>query len=290
MTSAYKTTCPFCGGHNFYVTPQNGMSYCFNCTHTEYEQGQAKQEKIRFHAVEDLRNYYTEVTAYYHSCLGSQEHAYLRERGIKDSTIEELKIGFCPASTHALYLSPIGIDSGIVNTTRSPTLADRIVFPYWLDGKVTDIRGRSLTDTEMKYKSPFHSAYYRGADYSFLTKTGPAKTVVVTEGEIKAILPNQEGLSTVGLPGMNSFRKISTSTYLKIVLCFDNQRRTRQHLLASIKRYAEKLSCDVWIATLPLRGKEKQDIDSYIMQYGIDSYKKVIASAVPFRTWLHYAY
>lgn len=289
---SYKILCPNCGGHNFYVTPQNGKSFCFNCRYFEQE-GSYKEENdsIRSDYVENIRRYYTELTEYYHSCLGEKERRYLGERGITDTTIQNLKIGYCPDSSHMLYISPLSQEAGIADTKYRPFLANRIVFPYWFDGSVTDIRGRTLASNDtMKYKSPYRSAFYRGADYAYQIKIESSKTLVVTEGEIKSIIPQQEGLQTVGLPGMNSFRKVSVFPCQKIVLCFDNQRNKRRDLLLSIKRYAEKLNKDVYIATLPLRNKEKQDIDSYIISYGIDAYKKIIQSAVPYKTWLRYAY
>lgn len=290
---SYKIICPECGGHNFYVTPENGKSFCFNCRYFEQENSYNEvHARIRSEYIDSIRKYYTELAAYYHSCLGEKERRYLLERGITDRTIQNLKIGFCPSSSHVLYLSLLAQESGIADAKYKPFLANRIVFPYWFDGYVTDIRGRTLNnnDSDIKYKSPYKSAFYRGADYAYQIKVEPSKTLVVTEGEIKSIIPQQEGLQTVGLPGMNSFRKISIASCQKIVLCFDNQRQKRRELLLSIKTYAEKLNQDVYIATLPLRNKEKQDIDSYIITYGVDAYKKVIQNAVPYKTWLRYAY
>lgn len=285
---SYKTTCPNCGGHNFYVTEHNGVKYCFNCAYVEKEGYAEENIKVRSLHVEEIRKYYTEVTRYYHSCLDTKHRDFLHQRGIEDSTIERLQIGFCPNSSHQLYVHPLAEESGI-SIKREPFLSNRIIFPYWFEGKVTDMRGRTVDMDELKYKSPFKSAYYRGADYAYNVSALPEETIVITEGEIKSILPEQFGLPTKGLPGMNAERTISVGTFKKVVLCFDNQRYNRKQLIMAIKRWAQKLP-NPFIATLPLRGKDKQDIDGYILQYGIDSYKQVIAAAMPYEKWKGYVY
>ena len=285
---SYKTTCPNCGKGNFYVTEENGMKYCFNCTYVEKD-GAIEQTKVRSEHIDSIRNYYNELVEYYHSCLDTEHVTFLHNRGITDDTIQRLKIGYCPNSAHVLYTHPLAKESGM-SIKNEPFLADRIVFPYWFDNQVTDIRGRSLVlQGAEKYKSPFHSAYFRGADYAYNVKTISEKTIVVTEGEIKSILPEQHGLPTKGLPGMNANRMIAVAPFQKVVICFDNQRHKRADLIRAIKRLAQRIP-NVFIATLPLRGKDKQDIDSYILSYGVDAYKQVIAAAMPYDRWRGYVY
>ena len=286
---SYKTLCPQCGKSNFYVTEHNGTKYCFNCAYLEKD-GDYEDVKVRSENIEGIREYYRELTEYYHSCLEPKHRIFLNERGITDTTIERLKIGYCPNSSHVLYTHPLGKESGLVLSTKEPFLSDRVIFPYWFDNQVTDMRGRSLVlHGAEKYKSPFHSAYFRGADYAYNISTTPEKTIVITEGEIKSILPEQEGLPTKGLPGMNANRQITVSPFKNMVICFDNQRHKRIELIRAIKRIAQRIP-NVKIATLPLRGKEKQDIDSYILNYGIDAYKQVISAALPYDVWKGYVY
>lgn len=284
--SSYKTTCPKCNGNNFYVTVHNQKSYCFNCGFFEMngEYKQIQQSKN----IDTIRQIYTELTDYYHSCLDTPHIKYLHERGIDDNSIQKFKIGYCPESSHILYLHPVSKEAGI-QIHKKPFLADRIVFPYFFCDEVTDIRGRAWNNKHTeKYKTCYNGTYFRGAEYVYNANELPQdkeQTIVITESEIKAILPSQYGIPTWGLPGITTKRIINHRG--KKILCFDNQVNHRRELLAAIKRWIDRIP-DLWIATMPLRGKMKQDIDEYILHYGIGAFRSVINAAIPNQLWLQY--
>lgn len=278
----YKTTCNECGGHNFYITEQNHMGYCFNCSYTEHGTEQIiikPSEHIPF-----FRELYTELTAYYHSCVDNAR-LYLHARGITDTLIDTYKIGYCPSSSHTLYLHPYAKESGITIQNK-PFLADRITFPYWIQDKVCDIRGRAIGENERKYLGLFHSSKFRGALFGF-NANPKANIDVITEGEIKAILGSLSDYTVRALPGIRSNRKTSIYLSEKQVICFDNQKKHKRDVDLAIDKLARRLT-NPFIATLPLRGKEKQDIDSYILDFGIESFNAVIRAAIPYDVWRQY--
>jgi DNA primase len=280
---SYKTECPKCQGHNFYVTEHNGIRYCFNCGYVEKE-GYGEQVKVRSEHIPVFRDLYKELAFYYHSNLDTEHRNYLYERGLTDESINRLQIGYCPDSSHILYTHPLAIESGVAYKGKA-FLANRIIFPYWVENEVTDLRGRIFQiNDDRKYLSLFQSGYFRGADYAYLPSTNPSDTIVITEGEIKAILPEQYNIPTKGIPGMLSQRQISIYPYKKAILCFDNQRYGRRQLFAAIKKWVERIP-HILIATLPLRGKDKQDIDSYILSYGVQAFQDVLKNAIPYNTW-----
>jgi hypothetical protein len=279
-----KTTCPECGKHNFYVA--NGFGYCFNCFYKQNIDGSAVQDRVRSDYIEDIRALYKELAYYYHSCLSTSHRKYLLDRGITDDDITRLKIGYCPNSFHIAYKSHIAKEAGIFN--KVPHLEGRIIFPYWYYDEITNLQGRAYdcTDISRKYLLPFHSSYYRGADYAFTSKIEyKGSLCVITEGPIKAIL-SARLFETYGLAGTNSLTKIPYP-YEQYVLCFDNQRKNRKQLIYAIRRAADNYGSKV--ATLPLYGKDKQDIDSFILDYGLEEYRKIIEQAIDIEQWRKYA-
>lgn len=279
-----KIQCPNCGGKNFYITEHNGLGYCFNCAYTE--RSSETREIIKpSQNIPTFREIYTELTSYYHSCVDTHARAYLHARGITDSMIDTFKIGYCPLSSHTLYMHPLSTEAGIAIDNK-PVLSDRIVFPYWMADKVCDIRGRAINESKYKYLSLHKRGIYRGAILGF-NATPVTDVDIITEGEIKAIVGSLSGYTIRALPGIRSPRRTSIFTSNKQIICFDNQKSNRYDIYNAIHKLAERLP-NPFVATLPLRGKDKQDIDSYILSYGIESFQSVIKGAISYNKWKEY--
>ncbi len=298
MSRWQKQDCPSCGCNDYTLTEDNGFGFCFQCGYKEQDNQTEVKKPERSKYKKEIRAFYTEVTEYFHRCLYDNYEAlkYLYFRGITDDTIEELKLGFIPRGNHPLCKLPECLEAGLTKDGVSWMLGNRVSFPFFVTEdkvkQVCDIWGRSIDPScnpKYRYLAPNHSAYQRWADYPYLVDTGHRdQTVVITEGIIKPILPYQEGMSTIGFPGTLSRRKFTPYQKQKVVICFDNQVKNRRQLVAAIKKQAERYS-NPYVATLPLRGKEKQDIDSYIQDYGISEYRKIIDNALPYREWKHLA-
>lgn len=279
----YKTTCPRCGGNDFYVTPHNGMGYCFHCTYLE-KNGDAKEVTQLTYSIEAVRNAYKYLADYYHSSLTDTARTYLNSRGFDDTTIQKLKLGYIPEECPKMLDKALARDTGLFVDGKS-VLSGRISFPYLVGEAVTDIRGRSLDKTNpVKYKSPLGSSETRGAlfPYNFDDSTDAH---VVTEGEIKAAISSQAGVPAVALPGIVSWRP-RVRCGVKQVIVFDSttNRSTREITFRAIDNLANKL-VDPYVAMLPLRGHDKMDIDTYILTYGEDEYRLLIHNALPYTEW-----
>jgi DNA primase len=279
----YKSQCPECLGKNLYITPHNGLEYCFNCGYThgtgEYT------PRTRFEDIRGIREFYTDLAIYYHGCLDTAHVEYLHARGITDDAISRYGIGYCPNSTHVLYTNTLAAHAGMA-VKGMPFMAGRIVFPYWYDGYVTDIRGRAFDCvSDKKYLSPRKDAFYRGADYPYnaihLDLDAP---LVITEGEIKAIAAGMAGIPTIALPGIQSMRPKIINRYGKNdIVCFDTQSGQAR---LDIRRAIFKLHdiIGIRVATLPeLKGKG--EIDTHILAYGPESFKRIVSRALEFNLW-----
>lgn len=291
MGKSYKTTCPSCGNDNFYVTPSNGLSYCFNaaCGHWEKDGDipQTPRKRLRSENLNEIRQFYEQVASYYHNSLDSRAIAFLHQRGFNDETIQKMQLGYIPCGRHPLYKSSIAKEAGLATKAGEAFLGDRIAFPYLVSNNgVTDIRGRAIDpNDELKYKSPFGDVYARGADYPYNYQLSDAPRLIITEGEIKADLATQSGFPTIALPGMSNWRDgFRQKQGQEIIILFDSQEHNNQDVRAAIRKVANRLD-DAKVATLPLFGKKKQDIDSFIIDYGTNIFKMVVDSALDFQVW-----
>lgn len=279
----YKTTCPRCGGNDFYVTPHNGMGYCFHCTYLE-KSGESREVTQLTYSIEAVREVYKYLADYYHSCLTEEARVYLNSRGFDDGTIERLRLGYITEECPKMLDKALARDTGLFVDGKS-VLAGRISFPYLVGNAVTDIRGRSLDKTHpVKYKSPMGSSEIRGAVFPYNYEDSHT-THVVTEGEIKAAISSQAGVPAVALPGIVSWRP-RLRCGEKQVIIFDSttNRSTREITFRAIDSLAGKL-VNPYVAMLPLRGNDKMDIDSYILSYGEEEYRLIVQNALPYDEW-----
>ena len=276
MARGYKDTCPGCSGKNLWITPDNGMSYCYNCGYCNFDSNTPQVKQERYHDVTAIRQLYTELTAYYHSNV-DHVRKYLHNRGLTDEEINTYKIGYCPSGSHKIYQSEHAEAAGIVKHNGMAFLGDRVTFPYWNSIYVTDIRGRAVGDDERRYLSPFGGSFHRGADYPFAWSND---SEVITEGEFKAIALRRAGFQAIGVPGITNIRPKSMYS----IICFDSDTK-KEHVQRAILRIA-KYRKDIRIATIPLRkGEEKMGADDYIEKYGIEAMKLVLNAALSLKEW-----
>jgi hypothetical protein len=241
---------------------------------------------------------YVDALDFYRSALDKNHKEYLKQRGISDEYIDLFKIGFCPPKNLPVYRNAAAIDSGLYRTDGVPSLSERIIFPYIAYNEVTDMRGRCLDDQEPKYKSPFNQSYARGAIYPFnfnraTEKSKETKTIVITEGEIKALVGDQFGFAVVGLPGMTNWRSGFIDGYndvfgIRIVVVFDNsvQLDDKIRIDRAIKKLTNHLPC-FYVGVLPLLGEHKMDIDTFLLHKngGERRFKDIIDESIPYERY-----
>lgn len=217
---------------------------------------------------------------------------YLMSRGFKEEILNKFKLGFCSTTYYDEYSDEIAEDAGILRQ-KFPLLSNRITIPYIVDGEVTDIRGRTLekvfnykpnTPKYLSLSGPYDA---RGAVYLFNHDAIKlSNTVMITEGEFKALAAIQNGYPCVATPGISRWHD-SWTEQLKgkeVILIPDNEitfgRRKPGYIMA--KLLSNKIA-NLKVATLPLKreelkkGKDKLDIDSFMLD---DEGKEVFEIAV----------
>ncbi len=296
MSKGYKTTCPACGGHNFYVTPHNGLGYCFNCAFVR--RGEERQQKplVRSNDRDGIRSLYTQYARWCHAQLRDEHYAYLAARGLTKETVDRYLIGYCPPKLFTPLLSKEAYQSGLITKDRKPFLAGRLVIPYFTPrGDVADMRGRLYDERiavspTIKYLSPYGSAFFRWADIPYNVVALEHQSVVITEGEFKALASQQAGVPAVAIPGIRSLRRgLIVRPFTDVVICFDHQREHMSDIIRAtiaLAQHVRMYGAQVRVATLPLGDDDdKMDIDMFITRYGADSYRAIIAQAPSYDVW-----
>lgn len=292
-SEVYKCLCPNCGGKDLHITEHNNKAYCFECA-AFYRIGAQRENTQRQRInlpIEDIRDFYSNILNFYREALQPAQRQYLTDRGIDDSSIEFFKIGFCSSARIPLYAERRAKESGLSFGDGQPFLSDRIVFPYLAVDKITDLRGRCVNGEEPRYKSPYHQSSLRGAIYPFnydvaIQRAREQKLLLITEGEIKTIFAHNAGFACVGLPGMTNWRRgCVIDGDIRVVVVFDNtaaqeDKRRVDRAIYNLSRHLPEFS----VATLPLLGQDKMDIDTFILNSkgGVDRFRSILDDSIEY--------
>jgi DNA primase len=231
--SNYKALCPF---HNektpsFVVSPAKQIYHCFGCGAS----GDAikfimEMEKLSYpEAIEKLASMYNfkldytsnksfvkldvleSVNNYYISNLYKNKTAleYLKQRGLKDSTIEKFSLGYAPeAQTQIKYFKNAKLDFkalnelGVLVNGEYPRLIERITFPIFSpSNKIIAFGGRTITNHPAKYINFTNTKIFNksktlyGLNFArehILRK----KELIIVEGYMDVIMLHQAGYNT----------------------------------------------------------------------------------------------
>jgi DNA primase len=231
--SNYKALCPFHSEKtpSFVVSPAKQIYHCFGCGAS----GDAikfimEMEKLSYpEAIEKLANMYNfkldytssksfvkldvleSVNNYYISNLYKNKIAleYLKNRGLKDSTIEKFSLGFAPDSqTQINYFKNANLDLkalnelGVLVNGDYPRLIERITFPIFsATNKIIAFGGRTITNHPAKYINFTNTKIFNksktlyGLNFArehILRK----KELIIVEGYMDVIMLHQAGYNT----------------------------------------------------------------------------------------------
>lgn len=203
---------------------------------------------------------------------------WFANRGITLDTIKSQRFGVCYGN--AMYpaeeIDFIHKDNyaGRVNLAWPNGqwyLDGHLTIPYIHDGVIQTVRGRVHPDAPpggQKYLSlpASHAVPYfptSAVEYEY--------PVVVCEGEFDATALRQNGIQAIGIPGSNAANPEWFSKYPNLFICLDGDEAGRQ----GTDRLLTGLS-EVRRITMP----EGYDISDYLASFGIDSFKKLLESAL----------
>ena len=232
----FKAPCPFHDekSPSFVVSPAKQIYHCFGCGVTgDPIRFVMEYEKLNYpEAIEKLAEYYNfslqytqggqkktdtrlmeKVNDWYKTLLDSNQTAmaYLKDRGIFESSIEKFGIGYAPASAQTItyiksHMFDINeaIELGVLGKGENNIYArfiERITFPIQAaNGSMVGFGGRTITGHQAKYvnspqtkifnKSRLLYAYNHAKDSIY-----KHKEVIVTEGYLDVVMLHQAGFT-----------------------------------------------------------------------------------------------
>jgi DNA primase len=232
----FKAPCPFHDEKtgSFVVSPSKQIYHCFGCGAggdslrfvMEYEKLNYPEALEKLAATYNFSLSYTDnknskprsqlmekVNEWYQSLLDSNTNAtaYLKERGIYESSIEKFGIGYAPDSnatinfiksqmfplSEAVSLGVIGYDGGR-NFAR---FIERITFPiHSTNASIVGFGGRTITGHQAKYvNSPetpiFNKSRLLYAYHHARQDIYKQKEIIITEGYLDVIMLHQAGFT-----------------------------------------------------------------------------------------------
>lgn len=277
----FSSTCPQCGGEDrFLYWPEAGNFWCRVCGFEgfvlETDQSQMTNEQkeawqrasnerrlkdieARLSAIERLQKQVDRVH-WYHSQV-NQALDYWHSQGLQDSTIKAFCLGYCPAC-------PV--------EPESPSY----VIPYFQSKQLIHLRHRlQFPNGHGKYRPEFAGLGNQifnldtlSIDFDFGLLD--SNEVVIVEGEVKAMVLEQAGFKTIGIPGASSWRDdwgMSLKCIQRAYVCLDPGASGYANKIAmSLKGYnIEGLVCRVPVKPddmLTVYGGSPLDLLGFIRQ------------------------
>ncbi|MCS6806671.1 MAG: DNA primase [Acidobacteriota bacterium] len=228
---------------------------------------------------------------------------YLISRGLQDSTVEQMALGYAPQRWDALslFLRRRGVSeehlarSGLViPRENSPGYYDRfrgrLMFPITdAQGRIVAFGGRALADEQQagpKYvNSPETSVYTKGRHlyglYQAREAIRQAGWVILVEGYFDFLMPFQAGIrnivASLGTALTDAQVSLLKRYVSKVVVSFDADPAGRAAVMRSLQRLVHH-GFEVYVVTLP----PGHDPDTFIRQFGAEAYRQALRQALPY--------
>jgi hypothetical protein len=276
--------CPECGKKALYFNSTKGLAHCFVCDYgkglkalVDLQQPAVAEVKIDYVLHNTVTQKVVELAK-----LDDVHREYLKDRGVFNP--EKYGIGTIPFQIHKILTQYFSqeelIASGYCNNRNgfAPGAAlhyRRISIPYWQGSDIVTVKTRinpySMDDDfSPRYANPKGS---RIGDLIWYRDLGD--DIIVTEGELKAIVALEFGYAAVAVPGINPKPKALTSLKKivkkakRVFIIFDTdlEFKEKKPLLEKVVEI-NKLIPNSVIAFLP-EESEKVDLDSYLIAHSL---------------------
>ncbi|MER0217159.1 MAG: DNA primase [Nitrosomonas sp.] len=261
-------------------------------------------------SLQDLLNALQIATRYYREQLKVSEKAiaYLKKRGLSGKTAARFAIGYAPADWQNLeavfsdynsdktrkLLTQAGLVITSGETKQYDRFRDRIMFPILNQkGQIIGFGGRVLAKEEPKYlNSPETILFEKGRElynlFSARRAIREANCVIVVEGYMDVIALSQHGIDHA----VAALGTATTSFHIQkllrqtdnIIFCFDGDKAGRKAAWRALENSLALLSDGKYLSFLFL--PESADPDSYINQFGKESFEQQLKQTLPLSEFL----
>lgn len=191
----------------------------------------------------------------------------------------------------------------------TPDLGPCLEFRYFdLDGSDTGfvrlrpekprLRGKKDAKKPVKYEQPMGTplrAYFPLAAREAILD--PARPVIITEGELKALKATQDGFPCIGLPGVWAWKRAGVRLLIddlrkkiiwderKIFFVVDSDAATNDNVLGAAEAFRdvmrEQYDADVSIIVLPAADGAKVGLDDYLVANGPEAFRRLLDAEKP---------
>lgn len=292
-----KKRCPECNHKSLSCNILVGVYNCFQCS---YSGKLETQEKINIVPPKKKfsQKLQTEILQFIldNSVLKPSHRLYLQKSGVLYP--EKWNVKSVPANLRLLlkdYTDKQLLKSGLYkdngNGVTVPTGAlstDNIIIPYYYNGRLVAGKTRSvILTTVSKYK---YMCFNESPvlDYVYDCTIPNRKTLIITEGEKKAMVANAYGFSTVAFGGM-SFTKKSIKSLKEVIKKHNIDRLfiildkdedflgSKSAKIQACKLYEEfkKIGCIVF---LDLNNPEKVGLDDFLLSHSALDLESILES------------
>lgn len=280
------------------------------------------EQKRQISIKEELLHVNSQAMRYYHDSLmrnrgGERANSYLIKRGISQQTIDNFKLGYAPDGWDNLFrffdqkrISSTTIEkSGLILSRKDQRgyydrFRNRIIFPIFdVNMQVGGFGGRVLDDSLPKYlNSPETPVYSKSKSLYGIQRARDAcrttGTVFIVEGYLDLLALHQHGIensvATLGTALTSDHVRLLTRYARRMILVFDSDEagiRSAQRCIATFwKEHVDfrredvfkEEKADTHIMVLP----EGHDPDSYVFEYGPESFLEAASKAPGIITFL----
>lgn len=238
------------------------------------------------------------LTKYYHHVLKYTEEGklalqYLHDRGLTETIIDQLQLGFAPNESdvtvefllkkdfHQQQLIKVGVLSQATAGNAMDPFRGRVIFPIQNHlGRTVAFGGRAIGEMKPKYlNSPENEIFHKGSLlYHFhLAKQFIRKKnqVIIFEGYMDVISAHQADIknvvATLGTTLSEQQAKLLRRYADEVVLCYDTDEAGLKGMYQAAQ-LLKKMNVQVKIASIP----NNQDPDDFIQAKGADAFEKQV--------------
>lgn len=230
---------------------------------------------------------------------GKEAYAYLKNRGIKNSTIKKFGMGYAPEGWTNLidYLKGKGFseadiyDAGLAKIRENGTYYDsfydgRIMIPIIdVRGNIIGFGGRIITnrDNTGKYLNTPETLVFHKKENLFglnFAKNDRSGSLLLMEGYMDVISLHQAGITnavaSLGTAFTEEQAKLVKRYGGKAILCYDSDEAGKK---ATVRAGGILTASEIKTKVLTVTGGK--DPDEYVQKYGGDMFKVLIEQAKP---------
>jgi DNA primase catalytic core len=255
-----------------------------------------KEEYISYKKKEGILE---EANRYFIFCLNNSPGAedinsYLSSRGYNKEDIEAMELGYIPSQDKLYkYLTDKG---GYSKTEINEVLSliegigstHRLTIPYRSGGSLKGFKFRIIGTGVPKYLNS--TGLDRSGGFFNLLSIKGDKDIVIVEGELDSLLATARGVPNIVATGGSSINREQVRDAIKkgaksFTLCLDRDKTGIEAISPAIEVIRGEGIDRIYIATLPGMEEGKIDPDKFILEKGVEAFKKVISGALP---WYEY--